>query len=301
MNAFEVATPGIDGGRQLGERVVHPAAHDEAQAVVDGTVRVRGRAPLAQAGAQAQLRGGRRTGARVVEREERGRAAERGRDRVLEEAVGRRVRGDARVGVDVDDAREDEHPGRVQDVACLRGEPAEVGLDGLDAAAAHGHVRPARAGRGHDRPASDQESSRVSHPPRIASARRPRGYRVAGLTSVTANVVRQRITISAGSSGTGSPFDTPLHDCGGLVVEVAGHDHVLPVGRLHARVQAGGVDVRVDRDVQELVVVDLREQVLRLRAGAGQPVRVDRPADVDAAGRLGLDEPGREASAPRSP
>ena len=134
---------GIDRGGQFGERVVHPATHDEAQAVVDGTVRVRGRAPFAQAGAQAQLGRGRRSGARVVEREERGRAAERRRDRVLEEAVGRRVRGHPRVGVDVDDAGEDEHPGRVDDVTGLGGQPAEVGLDGLDAAAAHGNVRPA--------------------------------------------------------------------------------------------------------------------------------------------------------------
>ena len=47
---------GIDGGGQLGERVVHPAAHDEAQAVVDGTVRVRRGAPLAQAGRAGSAR-----------------------------------------------------------------------------------------------------------------------------------------------------------------------------------------------------------------------------------------------------
>ena len=52
--------------------------------------------------------------------EERGRAAERRGDRVLEEPVGLRVRGDPRVGVDVDRAGEDQHPGRVDRLARVR-------------------------------------------------------------------------------------------------------------------------------------------------------------------------------------
>ena len=130
-----------------------------------------GRAPLAQTGEQAPFGGRRRAGARVVEREERRRATERGRDRVLEEPVRRRVRGHAGVGVHVDDAGEDQHPGRVHDLGrAASAEAAEVRVDGVDAAAAHGHVRSPRARRGHDGPTTDQEIDRRSHPPRIPSA-----------------------------------------------------------------------------------------------------------------------------------
>ena len=92
----------IDGRRQLGERIVAVAADGEAQPVVDRAVAVGRGAPLADAGQQRALGRGRRARARVVERQERRRPAERRRDRILEEPVRMGVGGDARVGVDVD-------------------------------------------------------------------------------------------------------------------------------------------------------------------------------------------------------
>ena len=64
----------------------------------------------------------------VVEREERGRAAVRGRDRILEEPVGLGVRRDTGMGVDVDRAGEDQHPGRVDHLGRGR-RPGEIRLD----------------------------------------------------------------------------------------------------------------------------------------------------------------------------
>ncbi len=84
--------------------------------------------PLGQAGPQRSFRGRRRARAGVVEREERGRAAVRGRDRILEEPVGLGVRGDAGVGVDVDHAGEDQHPGRVDHLGRGR-RPGQIRLD----------------------------------------------------------------------------------------------------------------------------------------------------------------------------
>ena len=227
---------------------------------------------------QAQLGRRRRAGARVVEREERRRATERGRDRVLEEPVGRRVRGHPRVGVDIDDARQDEHPGRVQDVSGLSLEPAEVRLDRLDAAAAHGHVRPARSRRRSRRSRRGPGGRATRSPAEHSVDAAPGGYRVAGSTSVMANVVRQRITISAGSSGTGSPFDTPLQDWAASWSKWPVTITSCQSADLHARVQAGRVD-RPDRT--------RRSGTRRYR-----PAR----AGISAAGTCRPASPGRSSS-----
>ncbi len=89
---------------------------------------------------QAPPGGRARAGAGVVEREERGRPAEGGGDRVLEEPVGLRVGGDPGVGVDVDRAGQHEQPGRVDDLTGRRHLAAEVRLDGNDPPAVDRHV-----------------------------------------------------------------------------------------------------------------------------------------------------------------
>ena len=128
-----VATPASTIGRQLGDRVVHPARDRQAQPVVDGRVRLASRVRHSRIPASERaFRGRRRAGARVVEREERRRAAERRGHGILEEAVGLGVRGDPRVGVDVDRARQDEETRRVDDLASRGRRPVEIGLDRLD-------------------------------------------------------------------------------------------------------------------------------------------------------------------------
>ena len=132
MNAFEVATPAsiVAGSSAIG--VIGSAADGEAQPVVDGAVVVGGRAPFANAGHERPLPGRRRARARIVERQERRRATERGSDRILEEAVRMRIGGDTGVGVDVDRAWEHEKPGRVDRLARARPESTEVRLDSGD-------------------------------------------------------------------------------------------------------------------------------------------------------------------------
>ena len=91
----------VDHRRQLGDRIVHlPLIASETRS--RSRCRLRGRPPFAQPGQERALRRRRRARARVVEREERRRPAERGRDRVLEEPVRLGVRRDARMRVDVD-------------------------------------------------------------------------------------------------------------------------------------------------------------------------------------------------------
>ena len=135
---------GLDRCRQLGQRVVGVAADGEAQADVDGTVAVGRGAPLADAREERAFRGRGGAGPGVVEGEERGRATERGRDRVLVEAVRHRVRGDPRVGVDVDDAGEHQEPGRIDHLGRARRRARQVGLDRLDDPAPDRDVRPPR-------------------------------------------------------------------------------------------------------------------------------------------------------------
>ena len=177
MNALRGRDAGVDHRGELGDRVVHAPADDEAEAVVDRAVDVGRGAPLAQAGQQRALGGRRRAGARVVEGEERRRAAERRRHRILEEPVRLGVGGDAGVGVDVDDARQDEQAGRVDDLGGGGGEPPQIRLDGRDPAAVDGDVRPARAGRGDDRAAAHHELThhRLRDHDRIP-ANRPREF-----------------------------------------------------------------------------------------------------------------------------
>ena len=90
---------------------------------------------------QRPLGSGRRTGARVVEREERGRATERGRHRVLEEPVGFGIRRDPRVRVDIDNSGEHQQPGRIDHLVGGSRETAEVRLDRGDPPAIDGDIR----------------------------------------------------------------------------------------------------------------------------------------------------------------
>ena len=99
-----------------------------------------GSLPLPQPHGERPGGGLRRARPRVVEREERGRAAKRGGDGVLEEAVRLRVGRDAGVGVDVDDAGQDQQPRRVDDLARRCRRTGQVRLDRADAAALDGDV-----------------------------------------------------------------------------------------------------------------------------------------------------------------
>ena len=76
-----------------------------------------GRAPLAKAGDEGAFGRGGRAGPRVVEGQERRRATERRRRRVLEEPVGLGVGRHPGVGVHVDRAGQDEQPGRIDRLA----------------------------------------------------------------------------------------------------------------------------------------------------------------------------------------
>ena len=105
--------------------------------------------------------------------EEGGRAAERRGNRVLEEPVGLLVAGDPGVRVDVDDARQHQQPGRVDDFARGGGEPAEPRLDRGDPPALHRHVDPRRPGRVDDRAAEDQEVRRHDALSRARRSRSP--------------------------------------------------------------------------------------------------------------------------------
>ena len=118
---------GLDRGGELGQRIVGVAGDREREAVVDRAVAVRRGAPLGQPGPQRSLGRRRRPRSGVVEREERGRAAVRGGHGILEEPVGLGVRGDPRVGVDVDHAGEDQHPGRLDHPAAPAAGPLRSG------------------------------------------------------------------------------------------------------------------------------------------------------------------------------
>ena len=137
------------------------AADREAQPDVDRGVAVGRRPPLADAGQQRALGRGRRARPRVVEREERRRPAERRRHRVLEEPVRLGVGRDARVRVDVDHAREDEQPGRVDHLVGTGREPARSGSIAA--------IRPPRSRR---RPSASRRRSRPSRRERPDQSRR---------------------------------------------------------------------------------------------------------------------------------
>ena len=113
---------GLDRRGQLRQRVVAMAADREAQPDIDRGVAVGGGAPFADTGQQRALGRGRRSGSRVVERQEGRGAAEGRRHRILEEPIRLGVRRHPRMRVDVDDTGEDEQPGRVDDLVGARRE-----------------------------------------------------------------------------------------------------------------------------------------------------------------------------------
>ena len=65
----------------------------------------------------------------------------RGCHGVLEEAVGLGIRRDSRVGVDVDDPGEDQHPGRIDHPFRGYRRPLERGFDRADPSAVDSDVR----------------------------------------------------------------------------------------------------------------------------------------------------------------
>ena len=168
MNAFEVATPAVDRRRQLGERIVGAAADREAQAVVDRAVARRSRrATRGRPVTSDRSAAGRRAGPGVVERQERRRAAERRRDRILEEPVGlgvawRRACGCGRRRRRAGRAARSRRRPRPRPAA----RPRQVGLDRRDPAAVDRDVGRPRARRGDHRPAADDE---------VGHGRRPAG------------------------------------------------------------------------------------------------------------------------------
>ena len=170
MNAFEVATPASMVAGSSAKRVVGVAAHGERESHIDGAVAVRGGAPLADARAQRPLRGRRRARARVVEREEGRRAAERGRHRVLEEPVRVRVGRDARVGVDVDRAGEDQEPGRIDHLGRTGRRPARSGSTASMTPPRTATSASREPRRRDDRPAADDEVGHSTSVIRIAWA-----------------------------------------------------------------------------------------------------------------------------------
>ncbi len=93
----------------------------------------------------------------------RGRAAERGRHGVGEEAVRLRIGRDARVRVDVHDTRQHQQPGGIDDLARAPGDCGQVGLDGADPIAADGDIRSLGSGRPDDGATEDDEVRSVRH------------------------------------------------------------------------------------------------------------------------------------------
>ena len=285
MNAFEVAIAGVDRGRQLGERVVGVAADREGQPDVDGAVAVRRRAPLADAGQERALGRRRGAGPGVVEREERGRAAERRRDRVLEEAVRLGVGGDPRVGVDVDHAGEHQQPGRIDHLGRARRRAGQVGLDRLD-----------DARRGPPRRPAAIPSAVTTVPPRTTR-------------SVT---VGRALDLGDPDRLGALPEAAPAHLAQSVVPAVVGHDGREVVGRQLADLRgrraaavreedlaladAAGVDRQLaGRRMRGVVlVVEARPEVAERDPGrlagpaAVDELRVDRQHPPD-----GLDRPGR--------
>ncbi len=115
--------------------------------------------------------GGGRSGARIVEGEERRRPAERRGERVLVETIRLVVGRDPRMRVDVDATGQDEEPRRVDDLSRASSEARQVRLDRLDPPAADGDIGKPRASGRDDRAADDEEvrSGCVDHDPRIAA------------------------------------------------------------------------------------------------------------------------------------
>ena len=170
MNAFEVATPAsiVAGSSASGSSQWPLTARlsPMSMALSPSVAARHSRTPVAQ----RSLGRRRRPRPGVVEREERRRAAERRGHGVLEEPVRLRVGGDPRVRVDVDRPGEDEEPGRVDRLARVRAQAAEVRLDRLDPPAADRDVRPPRPVGADHGPARDEEIRRARHRGRIAAS-----------------------------------------------------------------------------------------------------------------------------------
>ncbi len=107
---------GCDGG-EIGDRVGLLCGDDRGQPDVDGRVVARPVQPLPDAGQQRPPDAVADAGTRVVEREHRGRATERRGHGVLEEAIGLGIGRDPGMGMDIDDARQHQQPGRIDDAA----------------------------------------------------------------------------------------------------------------------------------------------------------------------------------------
>ena len=215
--AFERRDALIDGRRDVGLGPLLLGRDDRGQPDVDGAL-ARGRgAPLGDSGAEGPLRVGADAGARVVEREERRRPAERGGDRIGEEAVGLVVAGDPDVGVDVDDTRQDEQVRRVDDLDGGIGRDDRRDVD--DPVAADGDIRLPGAGRGDDRPAPDEPVERHGRATSGTSAEldrsivsRPLGSRSAERPA-TGRVARPLAAAPAPGSATGSGCPTAGRPC----------------------------------------------------------------------------------------
>ena len=163
------------GGDEVGDlrgRVSVRGGDHGAQADVDGGVRRRRGEPLAEPHPQRPRRRRRRSGTRVVEREQGRRPAERRGHGVAEPPVRLRVGRHPCVGVHVDDARQHEQPRCVHDLARARRRPGQVRLDGRDPSARHGDVGSERPGRRDDRAAADDEVG--GHPAALSRPRRSR-------------------------------------------------------------------------------------------------------------------------------
>ncbi len=170
----------LDDGWNLGHGILDLAHDDEREAVIDGRIVGRQRAPVGEVPAERRAHRRRRAGrparGRRVEHEEGGRAAERGGDRVLEEAVGLGICRYPDMGVDVDAAGQDEQASRVDDLSRVpTWTCAKVRADGDNSTITHEHVGDAGSRGRHDRAATNQK---VGH--RAGALRRARRSRCPG-------------------------------------------------------------------------------------------------------------------------
>ena len=168
---------GVDEGGQLRDRVVLLAADDGAQAEVDRRLPRRAGAELVE---PSQRRAGAvlaDPGAGIVEGQDRGRAAGRRRQRVLAEPMRMlRIR-QPQVRVDVDDAGEDQEPGRVDGLDAVS---LQVGTDALDPTIGDRDVGHDRTVGRDDGATGDDEIGHRASMPRTDIARESASWRSRG-------------------------------------------------------------------------------------------------------------------------